>query len=80
MNYKNMIQIAIALAISISVNLLFILIYTISKVRNDLREENSMLCRIYYGIIRRLPRRWVERRQVPPRQEFDEEEAQRLVA
>ena len=79
MNYKNMIQIAIALATSISVNLLFILIFTISKARIDLREENSMLCRIYYGIIRRLPRSWVERRQVPPRQEFDEEEVQRLV-
>ena len=80
MNYKNLVQIAIALATSIFVNLLFILIYTISKVRTDLREENSMLCRIYYGIIRRLPRSWVERRQEPPRQEFDEEEVQRLMA
>ena len=80
MNYKNMVQIAVAMATSIAVNGLFILVYTISKARGDLREEGSMLCRTYYGVIRRLPRRWVERRQGPQRQAFDEEEAQRLLA
>ena len=56
-NYRNVVQIVIAMIISLSVIFLFTLMFVISRTQVELRDENSMVCRLYYGALRLFMRR-----------------------
>ena len=54
-DYKNIVQIILALMASLGIIFFFTLLYTVQRTQTSLRDENSIMSRIYFGILRCFP-------------------------